>query len=150
MKKRFAGFNLILLTALLFSSDMLYGQTNIAISDFKINTEVTQVTKPYSMRLDFMTESKMDEIIQSSTVSLDDLCGYTMGCKSRKDIILNKGDRIQLFTDPRIENVQLIKIESDKKTSIATSVTNNKESYIVVTQKITRENIASYMLFVQK
>lgn len=160
MKERFVSLSFVILTSLLLTTSLVNGQTNtVATADYLVSPEAKikannnpnpKNFKPYWMRLDFMTESIKDEIIQSGSVGLDDICDYTMGCQNRKDIILNKGDKIQLFTDSRIKEVELIYKNSGKKAVIATSVTNSKESYILVTQQITRENIDSYMLLILK
>ena len=111
-----------------------------------LDIEVFETADPYSMRLDFMTESQVDDIIELRKITLDDLCDKTMGCKSRTSIVLSVGDKIQLFNDDRISKVELIQIKSGKKFIIASSVTTKKESYIVVTQEITRDNIENFML----
>lgn len=98
------------------------------------------------MRLDHTTESQIDDIIIAGTNRLVRLCSYTMGCDSRKDIVFNKGDRIQLFKDSRIKSVELTKMELGKIKSIAVYEINSKESYIIVPQQINRENIDSYSL----
>ena len=151
MKKRFAGLSFILLTTVLISTGMIHSQTNSPrISENLLELEVNKVYKPYSMRLDFMTESMIDDILESGTVGLEQLCAYTMGCQSRKDVVLNNEDRIQLFIDARVKSVELIKLDSDQETSIAFSITNSKESFITVPQQITRDNIELFRLRIRK
>ena len=117
---------------------MMNSQINtFTLSDSETSADEARVCKSYTIRLDFITESQIDDIIRSGALGLDKLCPYSMGCLQRKDIILKKEGRIQLFTDTRIKNIELIKVESSKKTSIAVSVSNTVESYITATQQIT-------------
>lgn len=145
MKNFLIGIIFILSTSILPCSG-LNSQTKTTVTSIESNTP--PLSDRYSMRLDFMTESQVDEIIQLRKSTLHDLCQKTMGCEKRVDVVLAEGDKIQLFEDARIASVELIKIESGKKMTIAKSVTTKKESYIVVPQKITRENIESYMLLI--
>lgn len=149
MIKRFSDLSFSLLTTVLLSTSMMNSQINaVVLSHSKICTVETQASKSYTMRLDFLTESQINDIIQSRIVGLDKLCANTMGCQKRKEIVLQKEARIQLFTDTRIKSVELIKMESGKKTSIAISESSTTENYITVPQQITRENIDSFMLLI--
>jgi|GEM_PF-4679962 len=70
-----------------------------------------------------------------------------MGCQSRKDVVLAKGDKIQLFVDSRVKSVELIELnQENKKTSIGKSNNSKKGNYILVPKEITRDNIENFML----
>ena len=150
MKKLLIGLIFILTTSIIPSSGLNSQTQSIDINGPHYDVKTTNTSDRYSMRLDFMTESQIDAVIQSGVIGLDELCSYTMGCKSRKDIVLNEGDKIQLFKDDRIKSVELIKIESGKKTTIASATNTVAQSFILVPQTISRENIDSYMLLILK
>jgi len=146
MKKSLLHISLIVLAITFYQYDVNAQSSSRTISTNIKDPEVTQVTNSYSMRLDFMTESQIDEVILSGMVSLSDLCDRTMGCQSRKDVVLAEGDRIQLFVDARLKNVELIELDQNKKTSIAQLIKVNQENYILVPKKIKRDNIENFML----
>ena len=151
MKQSFSKIFFVIIIGIIYSSSSLFGQTaNNDALESPIKPKTRNPKKQYSMRIDFMTESQKDDIIQSGTVKLTDLCAYTMGCQSRKDIVLDVGDKIQLFKDKRIKHIELIRIDDNKKTTIGTSVTTSKESYITVNQRISRANLDNFMLFILK
>lgn len=150
MIKRLTDLCLIPLAAIVLTTGTTNSQINTSVSGSSICIKVAEINDSYTMRLDFMTESQVDDIIQSGIVSLDQLCDFTMGCKSRKEVILNANDRIQLFSDSRVKSVELVKMEDGKKTTIAVSTSNSKESYIQVPQEIRRVNLDNYLLLIVK
>ena len=148
MLKLLFGISFFLISSILpFTGIISQGQSSFESSEtLDVSSDIP--ADPYSMRLDFMTESQVDDIILQKMITLDDLCDKTMGCRSRTDIVLAIGDKIRLFNDDRISSVELIRKEAGKKYTIANSTTTKKESYIIVPNEITRENIENYMLLI--
>jgi hypothetical protein len=127
------------------SSDVLsYDQVmGIKSSDHKKSASKAQNA---TLRLDMLTESQKDEIITKKDIPLTEICSIIINCPQNSDgPLLQKGDRIRLFNDSRISEVQILKVSGNKKQVMSKMTLNSKTSYLLIPNDVPR-NDQQYIL----
>lgn len=129
-------FSFIILPSIVVSAQyQLVGEQNAS--------QTINYVKNLTVRLDLITESQVDEILNRKRNSLYDLCQLTMTYKKRGDIILTKGDKIKVFVNEDLNSVELVKIDNGTFTVIQQT---DKSNLITIDHEITLADRDKYYL----
>lgn len=103
----------------------------------------------YTLRLDLITESQIDDLIAASEIPLLDACEKVMGFTIDHDgTVLREGDRIRLFKDERIENIQLINKSGRSRKVISEWINTQDTQYLHIPLVIDAVDHRQYFLVI--
>lgn len=94
-----------------------------------------------TLRFDMITESQKDDIIAKKDILLHDICNIIINCpQNSTGPLLLKGDRIRLFNDSRVSEIQILKVSGKKEKVISKMTLNSKTSYLLIPDDIARND----------